>query len=126
MYKRQGSLLEALEKLKARLAEEGLFAPEKKRPLPAEPRIVGVVTSKVGAAFQDIRTVAFRRGGVRLVLSPALVQGDSAAQSIVAAIDLLERYPGLDLMIVGRGGGSADDLMAVSYTHLTLPTSDLG
>ncbi len=122
----RGSLLEALEKLKARLAEEGLFAPEKKRPLPAEPRIVGVVTSKVGAAFQDIRTVAFRRGGVRLVLSPALVQGDSAAQSIVAAIDLLERYPGLDVMIVGRGGGSADDLMAFNDERVVRRIASVG
>ena len=104
----RGALLEALEKLKARLLAEGLFAPEKKRPLPAEPRVVGVVTSAAGAAFHDIRTVAFRRGGVRLVLSPAVVQGEAAPESIVRAIDLLERYPGLDVMIVGRGGGSAD------------------
>ena len=108
----RGALLEALEKLKARLAEEGLFAPERKRPLPAEPRVVGVVTSAAGAAFHDIRTVAFRRGGARLVLAPALVQGEAAAESIVAAIDLIERYPGLDVLIVGRGGGSGEDLMA--------------
>ncbi|MBI3202599.1 MAG: exodeoxyribonuclease VII large subunit [Polyangiaceae bacterium] len=108
----RGALLEALEQLKARLLAEGLFAPEKKRPLPSEPRVVGVVTSAIGAAFHDIRTVAFRRGGVRLVLSPALVQGEAAPDSIVRAIDLLERYPGLDAMIVGRGGGSNEDLMA--------------
>lgn len=108
----RGALLEALEKLKARLAEEGLFAPERKRALPAEPRVVGVVTSATGAAFHDIRTVAFRRGGARLVLSPALVQGDSAPESIVRALDLIERYPGLDVLIVGRGGGSGEDLMA--------------
>ncbi|MBK8995562.1 MAG: exodeoxyribonuclease VII large subunit [Myxococcales bacterium] len=108
----RGALLEALEKLKARLAEEGLFAPERKRALPPEARVVGVVTSSAGAAFHDIRTVAFRRGGARLVLSPALVQGDSAPESIVRALDLIERYPGLDVLIVGRGGGSGEDLMA--------------
>ncbi|MFO0569925.1 MAG: exodeoxyribonuclease VII large subunit [Polyangiaceae bacterium] len=108
----RGALLEALEALKARLSAEGLFALEKKRPLPSEPRVVGVVTSSAGAAFHDIRTVAFRRGAARLVLSAALVQGEGAAESIVAAIDRLERYPGLDVMIVGRGGGSAEDLMA--------------
>lgn len=108
----RGLLLEALEQLKQRLAEEGLFATEKKRPLPQEPRIVGVVTSATGAAFQDIRTVAFRRGGVRLVLSPARVQGDAAPESIVRALELLQAYPGLDVIIVGRGGGSGEDLMA--------------
>lgn len=108
----RGELLLALEKLKEKLAAEGLFDPARKRPLPSAPRIVGVVTSGVGAAFHDIRTVAFRRGGLRLVLAPALVQGEAAAASLVAALDLLERYPGLDALIVGRGGGSGEDLMA--------------
>jgi exodeoxyribonuclease VII large subunit len=108
----RGELLLALEKLKEQLAKEGLFDPAKKRALPTAPRIVGIVTSGVGAAFHDIRTVAFRRGGLRLVLAPALVQGEAAAASIVAALDLLERYPGLDALIVGRGGGSGEDLMA--------------
>jgi exodeoxyribonuclease VII large subunit len=70
------------------------------------------VTSGSGAAFHDIRTVAFRRGGLTLVLAPALVQGEAAAPSIVSALDLLERYPGLEAVIVGRGGGSGEDLMA--------------
>lgn len=108
----RGALLEALEKLKQRLSEEGVFAVERKRALPAEPRIVGVVTSSAGAAFHDICTVAFRRGGARIVLSPAQVQGEGAPDSILGAIDLIERYPGLEVLIVGRGGGSADDLMA--------------
>jgi exodeoxyribonuclease VII large subunit len=108
----RGALLEALERLKEKLAAEGLFAAERKRPLPAEPRIVGVVTSASGAAFHDIRTVAFRRGGARLVLAPALVQGEGAPASLIAALDLIERYPGLDVVIFGRGGGSGDDLMA--------------
>lgn len=108
----RGELLLALEKLKEQLAQEGLFDPARKRALPTAPRVVGVVTSGSGAAFHDIRTVAFRRGGLLLVLAPALVQGEAAAPSIVAALDLLERYPGLEAIIVGRGGGSGEDLMA--------------
>ena len=108
----RGALLEALEQLKERLAAEGLFALERKRALPAEPRVVGVVTSKSGAAFHDIVTVAFRRGDVKIVLAPALVQGEGAPETILRALDLIERYPGLDVVIVGRGGGSGEDLMA--------------
>ncbi len=108
----RGALLEALERLKKKLHAEGLFDPERKRPLPLEPRVVGVVTSRSGAAFHDIKTVAFRRANLTLVLSKALVQGDEAAKSLVFALDKLERYPGLDVVIIGRGGGSAEDLMA--------------
>jgi len=108
----RGELLLALEKLKEQLAKEGLFDAARKRALPSAPQIVGVVTSGAGAAFHDIRTVAFRRGGLRLVLAPALVQGEAAAPSLVSALDLLERYPGLDAIIIGRGGGSGEDLMA--------------
>ena len=108
----RGALLEALEQLKERLTAEGLFAPEKKRALPSEPRIVGVVTSGAGAAFHDIVSVAFRRGDVKIVLAPALVQGDGAPESLVRALDLIERYPGLDVVVIGRGGGSGEDLAA--------------
>lgn len=108
----KGALLLALEALKRKLAAEGLFDSTRKRVLPRDPRVVGVVTSASGAAFHDIRTVAFRRGGVVLVLSPALVQGDDAPRSIVVALERIERYPGVDVVIVGRGGGSGDDLMA--------------
>ncbi len=108
----RGALLEALEQLKERLAQEGLFATERKRPLPDSPRVVGVVTSASGAAFHDIVTVAFRRGDVKIVLSPALVQGEEAPISLVRALNLLERYPGLDVVVIGRGGGSGEDLMA--------------
>jgi exodeoxyribonuclease VII large subunit len=108
----KGALLAALEALKEKLSQEGLFDPARKRALPKAPRIVGVVTSAHGAAIHDIVTVAFRRGRVRIVLSPALVQGDFAPQSIVSALDRLERYPGLDVVIIGRGGGSNEDLMA--------------
>ena len=108
----RGALLEALEQLKQRLAAEGLFATDRKRPLPSEPRVVGVVTSASGAAFHDIVSVAFRRGDVKIVLAPALVQGDGAPESLIRALNLLERYPGLDVIVIGRGGGSGEDLMA--------------
>lgn len=107
----QGALLEALEKLKKKLIAEGLTDPARKQALPTEPRVVGVVTSRTGAAFSDICTVAARRGNVRLLLSPALVQGDAAPESIVRALKLLEQARP-DVVIVGRGGGSAEDLMA--------------
>jgi exodeoxyribonuclease VII large subunit len=102
----------ALEELKRKLSAEGLFDPARKRPVPADPRVIGVVTSAVGAAFQDIVTVAFRRGGAHIVLCPALVQGEGAAESLIAAVDRIERHPMLDVLIIGRGGGSNDDLMA--------------
>lgn len=108
----RGALLEALEKLKQKLAAEGLFAPERKRAIPVSPKVVGVVTSASGAAFVDICTVALRRAAVRIVLSPAVVQGAAAPRSIVAALEKIRRFPGLDVLIVGRGGGAEDDLMA--------------
>jgi exodeoxyribonuclease VII large subunit len=108
----RGALLEALERLKARLVAEGLTDPARRRPLPETPRLVGVVTSATGAAFADIRKVARRRGRVHLLLAPTLVQGDSAPASIVAALDAIERVRELDVLIVGRGGGSQEDLMA--------------
>jgi exodeoxyribonuclease VII large subunit len=107
----RGALLEALEKLKIKLAAEGIFSPDRKRPLPVHPSVVGVVTSASGAAIHDIAKVAFRRAGVRIVLSPTVVQGPNAADRVVAAIERLERLGELDVVIVGRGGGSADDLM---------------
>lgn len=107
----RGALLEALELLKRRLEMEGLFEPSRKRQLPPEVEVVGVVTSAAGAAFQDVCTVAFRRGGARIILSPALVQGEGAAESIVRAIDLIESCPGPEVLIIGRGGGSGEDLM---------------
>jgi exodeoxyribonuclease VII large subunit len=108
----RGALLEAIERLKTKLAAEGLFAPERKRPLPAEPRIVGVVTSASGAVIHDICRVAFRRGSARVLLAPAQVQGADAVQSLCRAIASLQRVKGVDVIVVGRGGGSADDLVA--------------
>ena len=108
----RGALLEAVERLKIKLAAEGLFAPERKRNLPEEARIVGVVTSRTGAVIHDVCRVAFRRGGARILLAPAQVQGVGAAESICRAIVQLQGLENVDVIIVGRGGGSADDLSA--------------
>jgi exodeoxyribonuclease VII large subunit len=108
----RGALLEALEKLKGKLAAEGLFAVERKRALPVEPRVVGVVTSPNGAAIHDICRVAFRRGGAHILLAPAQVQGFGAVESICRALGQLQRVRNVDVIILGRGGGSADDLGA--------------
>jgi len=108
----RGALLEALERLKAKLAAEGLFAPERKRALPGEPRVVGVVTSPTGAVIHDVCRVAFRRGGARILLAPAQVQGAGAVESICRALAHVQRVREVDVVVVGRGGGSAEDLMA--------------
>lgn len=103
----------ALEQLRARLADEGLFAPERKRPLPAWPRAVGVVTALTGAAVHDILvTLRARFPAVRVVVRPVRVQGNGAAGEIVAALGDLMHVPAVDVIIVGRGGGSAEDLWA--------------
>lgn len=108
-----GELSVAFEQLKARLAAEGLFNEEHKKPLPPFPRTIGIVTSLSGAVLRDIYRVSKRRdANVRLVLYPTLVQGEGAASEIAAAIRFFnEKYP-VDLLIVGRGGGSAEDLWA--------------
>ena len=108
----RGAALEALERLKTKLAEEGIFAIERKRPLPPDPRLIGVVTSADGAVLHDIVKVAARRGAVRILLARAPVQGAGAAQRIQEALATLEKVAGLDAIIVARGGGSAEDLAA--------------
>ncbi len=105
-----GKKARQLAELKARLQEEGLFDEDKKRPLPGMPGCVGVVTSRSGAAIQDIRRVAYRRFPTRIVLAHASVQGDQAPAEIVAAVKRLESWGEADVLIVGRGGGSAEDL----------------
>jgi exodeoxyribonuclease VII large subunit len=108
-----GSLYLAFEQLKAKLEAEGLFAPERKRPLPLFPKRVGVVTSPTGAAIRDICTTIKRRfPQTEIVISPALVQGVDAPSSIVAAIGVLTRQTDIDVLIVGRGGGSIEELWA--------------
>ena len=107
----KGSLQAAFEALKKKLSGEGLFAVERKRKLPLLPRHIGVVTSPTGAAIRDILNVLRRRfPNLHVVISPARVQGAGAAQEIAAAIDLLNRKGDIDVMIVGRGGGSLEDL----------------
>jgi len=108
-----GLLFLQLEALKEKLAEEGLFAPERKRPLPPFPRRIGVVTSPAGAAIRDILDVLARRYPLaEVIVAPTLVQGDDAPAQIVAAIDLLDTATDVDLIIVARGGGSLEDLWA--------------
>ncbi len=107
-----GRLYEEFEKLKRELEEMGMFAAEYKQPIPRYIRRLGIVTAPTGAAVQDIRNIASRRNPyVQLILYPALVQGEGAADSIVRGIETLDRL-GVDVMIVGRGGGSIEDLWA--------------
>ena len=108
-----GALLLQLEELKRRLTAEGLFAAERKRPLPRYPRRIGVVTSPVGAAVRDIvKVLRGRWPGIEVVLAPVKVQGEGAASEIAAAIERFNRYGRIDVLIVGRGGGSMEDLWA--------------
>lgn len=107
-----GALQLAFEQLRKKLEDEGLFARGRKRPLPAWPRTVGIVTSSTGAVVRDIIRVAERRGRVRLLLAPCQVQGPSAVPEILAALRLIQTQPGVDVVILGRGGGSAEDLAA--------------
>jgi exodeoxyribonuclease VII large subunit len=107
----RGALYLAFEQLKQKLAAEGLFEAARKRPIPALPRRVGIVTSPSGAALRDILRVLERRhAGVSVLLAPARVQGEGAAQEIAEAVGLLNEVPDLDVLIVGRGGGSIEDL----------------
>ncbi len=107
----KGALHAAFEALKKKLLDEGLFDPERKRNLPMLPRHIGVVTSSTGAAIRDILNVLSRRfGNLHVVLAPVRVQGDGAAADIAAAIEELNRRGGFDVLIVGRGGGSLEDL----------------
>lgn len=106
-----GSAQLAFEQLKVKLDKEGLFAPEHKKPLPAFPKCIGLVTSKTGAALQDIKNVIGRRWpAVRLLLCPVNVQGFESADEIAAAIDRLDKSGQVDEIIVARGGGSREDL----------------
>ena len=107
-----GYLYEKFERLKKELAQRGLFAPEYKQPVPKYIRTLGVVTAPTGAAVQDIINITRRRNPyVRIILYPAIVQGEQAAASIIQGIHALEQL-GVDVMIVGRGGGSIEDLWA--------------
>ncbi|MEC9039648.1 MAG: exodeoxyribonuclease VII large subunit [Pseudomonadota bacterium] len=106
-----GALQQAFEALKARLQGEGLFDPARKKPIPATPRHIGVVTSPTGAAIHDILTVLKRRcPAIPVTLYPTAVQGQPATADIVQAIDRAQQHGLADVLIIGRGGGSLEDL----------------
>ncbi len=106
-----GELYQEYERLKKKLEGEGLFETARKRPIPKYPKVIGVVTSPTGAVIHDILTTTARLNPVDVLLAPAKVQGDGAADSIVSGIELLNKA-GVDVIIVGRGGGSIEDLWA--------------
>lgn len=113
-----GALMLELEQRRAKLAAEGLFAADRKRPLPRWPRRIGVVTSAHGAAIHDILQVARRRCPSCILLSPAIVQGPDAPASLRRALDRLVRLGDVDVVIIGRGGGSMEDLWAFNDERL--------
>lgn len=106
-----GSLQLAFEQLKARLEQEGLFAPERKRPLPAFPRCIGIVTSPTGAVIRDFLNIAGRRhAALQVLLYPAVVQGESAAAEVASGIHYFNQSREADIIVIARGGGSLEDL----------------
>lgn len=109
----EGALYQEFLRLKARLEGEGLFAPERKRPLPSRPKRIGLVTSATGAALQDmLNTLTGRYPLVEVVLAPCAVQGEDAPPEIIRSLRALNRLGRVDVIIVGRGGGSLEDLWA--------------
>src|SRR6266516_5334895 len=109
----EGALFLRFEQLKARLAAEGLFEDERKRPLPSQPATIGIVTSPQAAALRDmLRVLRTRYPLAEVILSPTLVQGTEAPANITAALDLLNEHGEADVIIVGRGGGSIEELWA--------------
>ena len=108
-----GDLMVAYEKLKAKLEAEGLFSSERKQAIPMNPKTVGIITSPVGAAVRDVITVSRRRNrGIKLLLYPVKVQGEGASTEIARAIDFFNKHNLADVLIVGRGGGSIEELWA--------------
>jgi exodeoxyribonuclease VII large subunit len=124
-----GLLRQQYEQLKAKLAAEGLFAPERKKPLPPNPRTIGVITSPTGAAIRDILTVLQRRApALEVIIYPSLVQGAQAAADLTAALQLAIRRNECDVLIIGRGGGSLEDMwcfndetLALTIAHCPIP-----
>ena len=122
-----GDIMEAIERLKRKLAAEGLFDAERKKSLPPFPRTVGVVTSPTGAALRDILNIRRRRNcKVNVVIFPSLVQGEGAAASIVSMIRVADHYKLCDVLIVGRGGGSLEDLLAFSDESVVRAVASCG
>ena len=115
----QGALQVAFEQLKRRLAAEGLFDTARKRPLPTFPRKIGIVTSRSGAALQDIlRILTARHPCAQIVVRDAKVQGEGAAEDLTRALRAITGVPGVDVVIIGRGGGSTEDLWAFNDERL--------
>lgn len=114
-----GALYVAFEQLKQRLAAQGVFAPEKKKPLPKIPKTIGVITSPTGAAVRDIINIATRRFPfAKIVVYPALVQGENAASPLISGIRYFNDTGSADVIIIGRGGGSIEDLWAFNDENL--------
>ena len=110
-----GDILKAIEELKRKLAAEGLFDQAKKRPLPRFPRTIGVITSPNGAALQDILNITQRRNNsISIVILPCIVQGNDAPPTIIRQIEAANKFDIADVLIVGRGGGSLEDLLPFS------------
>lgn len=121
-----GDLYVRFEELKRKLEEEGMFAAQYKRKIPRYIRTLGVVTAQTGAAVRDIINIASRRNPyVQIVLYPAIVQGETAAPSIINGIHALERL-GVDVLIVGRGGGSIEDLWAFNEEEVARAVFECG
>jgi exodeoxyribonuclease VII large subunit len=119
-----GALQLAFEQLKKRLTAEGLFDDERKRPMPALPNRVGIVTSATGAALQDMLKVFRRFPHLEIIVAPAAVQGDGAAAEIAAALERLGRSGLVNVIIVGRGGGSLEDLWAFNEEPVARAIAD--
>ncbi|MDR1989465.1 MAG: exodeoxyribonuclease VII large subunit [Acidobacteriaceae bacterium] len=120
-----GALQLAFDQLKQQLQAEGLFAKERKRPLPALPRAIGIVTSLEGAAIRDMINVLGRRHhNTRLVIAPSRVQGEGAAAEVANALRRVACVPGVDVVIVGRGGGSIEDLWAFNEAIVARAIAD--
>lgn len=120
-----GALNMAYEQLKAKLFAEGVCSDEVKKPLPRYPLKIGVVTSDIGAAVEDIKNITARRWPIaELVIVPTLVQGANAAPDIIKSISCLEKYGDIDVIIVGRGGGSVEDLWAFNTESVTRAVID--
>jgi len=114
-----GLLLKQYEELKNRLAEEGLFAPELKKELPSTPETIGIISSPTGAAVQDILQILERRApNIKVIIYPSQVQGEYAVGDLIAALHQAQHHNQCDVLIIGRGGGSLEDLNAFNHEHL--------
>jgi len=119
-----GALAMAYEQLKKKLEAEGLFSPERKTPIPKIPKTVGVITSSAGAAVRDIINILSRRFPVaKMILYPTLVQGDNAPKELCEALEYFNREKSVDVIIIGRGGGSLEDLWAFNDEKLARAVS---